>query len=45
MERWQTVMARQACAPPDDVAVVLAVEGAHGPVIYATNRAARKDQS
>jgi len=41
MERWQTVMARQACAPPDDVAVVLAVEGAHGPVIYATNRAAR----
>ena len=41
MERWQTVMARRACAPPDDVAVVLAVEGAHGPVIYATNRAAR----
>ena len=34
-------MARQGNAPPDDLAVVLATEGAHGPVIYATNRAAR----
>ena len=41
MERWQTVRTRQGCAPPDDVAAVLATEGAHGPVIYATNRAAR----
>ena len=41
MERWHKAMERRACAPPDDVAVVLANEGAHGPVIYATNRAAR----
>jgi protein ImuB len=41
MDRWQTVMARQNNAPPDDVAVVLAVEGQHGPVIHATNRTAR----
>lgn len=41
MERWQRVMERQGTAPPDDVAVVLATEGQHGPVIHATNRAAR----
>jgi protein ImuB len=41
MERWQKAMERQNNAPPDDVAVVLATEGAHGPVIHATNRAAR----
>ncbi len=34
-------MARTDTAPPDDVAMVLATEGAHGPVIHATNRAAR----
>jgi len=41
MERWQRVMERQGTAPPDDIAVVLATEGQHGPVIHATNRAAR----
>ncbi|MGB3146836.1 MAG: DNA polymerase Y family protein [Paracoccaceae bacterium] len=41
MERWQRVMERQNAAPPDDLAVVLATEGQHGPVIHATNRAAR----
>ncbi len=41
MERWQKVMARQNDAPPDDLAVVLATEGPHGPVIHATNRAGR----
>jgi protein ImuB len=41
MERWQKVMERQNAALPDDLAVVLATEGAHGPVIHATNRAAR----
>jgi protein ImuB len=41
MERWQRLMERQNAAPPDDIAVVLAVEGQHGPVIHATNRAAR----
>lgn len=34
-------MGRQGTAPPDNVAVVLATEGQHGPVIHATNRAAR----
>ena len=34
-------MERQGNAPPDDVAVVLATEGQHGPVIHAANRAAR----
>lgn len=41
MERWQRVMERQGNALPDDIAVVLATEGQHGPVIHATNRAAR----
>lgn len=34
-------MRRQGSAPPDEIAVVLACEGQHGPVIHATNRAAR----
>ncbi len=34
-------MERQNDAPPDDLAVVLATEGPHGPVIHAANRAAR----
>jgi protein ImuB len=41
MDRWQRVMERQGTAPPDDIAIVLATEGQHGPVIHATNRAAR----
>ncbi len=41
MERWQKAIARQGCAPPDDLAIVLATEGPHGPVIHAANRAAR----
>ena len=41
MERWQKVMERQGSAPPDDVPVVLVVDGAHGQVIHAANRAAR----
>ena len=36
-------MDRQGCAPPDDLPVVLAREGHHGPVIHAANRAARLD--
>ena len=40
MERWQKVMERSGVAPPDDVAVVLATEGQHGPVIHAANHAA-----
>ncbi len=34
-------MERNGAAPPDEVAAVLAREGQHGPVIHATNRAAR----
>lgn len=40
MERWQRWAAQQPDTPPEDVPVALAVEGHHGPVIYATNRAA-----
>ena len=40
MERWRRLQERTGNAPPDDVAVVLAVEGAHGPVVHAANRAA-----
>jgi len=41
MDRWQKIMDQSNSAPPDDVPVVLAREGQHGPVIHATNRAAR----
>ncbi len=41
MERWQRVMERQGNAPPDDIPIVLAREGHHGPVIHAANRTAR----
>ena len=34
-------MERQGNAPPDDIPIVLAHEGHHGPVIYAANRTAR----
>ena len=34
-------MERQGNSPADDIPLTLIVEGAHGPVIYATNRAAR----
>ena len=36
-------MARHGNAPPDEVPVVLAREGQHGPVVHAANRAARQD--
>ncbi len=41
MERWLRQKARESTAPPDDLPVVLASEGPHGPVIHAANRAAR----
>ena len=41
MERWQRVKERQGNAPPDNIPIVLAREGHHGPVIHAVNRAAR----
>jgi protein ImuB len=41
MERWQRMAERQGNAPPDDIPLVLAREGHHGPVIHAANRVAR----
>lgn len=41
VERWQKTKERQNDAAPDNVAAILAVEGPHGPVIHAANRAAR----
>ena len=43
MERWLAWAARQGEAIPDDLPVALAVEGPHGPVIHATNRAAEAE--
>ena len=40
INRWQRHMDRTGQAPPPEVAVALAVEGPHGAVIHATNRAA-----
>jgi protein ImuB len=40
INRWQWHMDRTGQAPPPEVPVALAVEGPHGPVIHATNRAA-----
>jgi len=40
INRWQRHMDRTGQAPPPEVAVALAIEGPHGPVIHATNRAA-----
>jgi protein ImuB len=41
MERWQKLQERrQGCAPPDDLPQVLAIDGPHGPVVHAANRAA-----
>jgi protein ImuB len=40
MERFQRLAARRHAALPEDVPQVLVVEGPHGPVIHAINRAA-----
>jgi protein ImuB len=41
MERWQRQAKHSGSAPPDDLPEVLSAEGPHGPVVHATNRAAR----
>lgn len=41
MERWQKTQERMGNAPPDDLPQALVGDGAHGPVIAATNRAAQ----
>lgn len=43
MERWLRHLAQIGEAPPDDLALALAIEGPHGPVIHATNRAAEAE--
>ena len=40
IERWWRGREKALDAPPDDAPVVLATEGPHGPVIYATARGA-----
>ncbi|WP_413851727.1 Y-family DNA polymerase [Albidovulum sp.] len=40
MERWHKAQERRGEALPDDMAVALSADGAHGPVIHAVNRAA-----
>ncbi len=40
MDRWLRWCDRRGDPVPQDMAVALAVEGTHGPVIHATNRAA-----
>ncbi|MFZ3583639.1 Y-family DNA polymerase [Loktanella sp. DJP18] len=40
MARWLRWATARQDAPPDDLPVVMAVEGPHGPVVSATNRAA-----
>ncbi|MDZ4310854.1 MAG: DNA polymerase Y family protein [Cypionkella sp.] len=41
IERWQRQVAQQGNAPSDDLPQVLAIDGPHGPIIHACNRAAR----
>ena len=41
MERWLRWAAQHSLAPPQDQPVVLAQDAAHGPTVYATNKAAR----
>ncbi|SMY09142.1 Y-family DNA polymerase [Flavimaricola marinus] len=40
MERWQREAARRGDALPEDLPQALAIEGQHGPIIHALNRAA-----
>ncbi len=41
MERWLRWTAARNEAPPDDLPVILATEGPHGPIVHACTRAAR----
>lgn len=37
MDRWRRIISQQRTLPGDDVPVVLAVQGSHGPVVHAMN--------
>lgn len=41
MERWLRMQAQTGAVVPDDMPVALWLEGGHGPVVHAVNRAAR----
>ncbi len=41
MDRWRRIIARQRTLPGDEVPVILATPGTHGPVVYAVSAAAR----
>ncbi|MFT5065566.1 MAG: protein ImuB [Yoonia sp.] len=43
MERWERWATAHSMRPPEDLPVVLALDGAHGPTVYAANRAARSE--
>ncbi len=44
MDRWRRIVSQQRTLPGDDVPVVLAVQGTHGPVVHAMSaEAARRD--
>jgi len=40
MERWLRWSTQHSQRPPEDLPLVLATEGTHGPIVYASNRAA-----
>ncbi|QFT57896.1 DNA polymerase IV [Sulfitobacter sp. THAF37] len=40
MDRWRRIAAQQRTLPGDEVPVVLATQGSHGPVIHAVNASA-----
>ncbi len=43
MERWQSWATSQGEALPEEIPAALAIEGPHGPIIHATNRAAETE--
>ncbi len=43
MERWLRWAQQHSMRPPEDLPVVLAQDGPHGPTVYATNRAAQAE--
>lgn len=43
IERWHRWASQHGDAPPEEIPAALAIEGPHGPVIHAANRAAETD--